>query len=67
LKQDFVHAAWRKSTRSNNGGQCVEVASAGDSIGLRDSKRPHEAVLILSKDSWSAFVAGVRDGEFDHA
>jgi hypothetical protein len=45
---------------------CVEVAIAGDVVGLRDSKDSgHGPVLAFTADEWTAFLAGARKGEFD--
>jgi hypothetical protein len=59
--------AWRKSTHSGGtGGNCVEVAPLPDGRrALRNSKDPEGPVLVFSSTEWSAFVAGVHDGEFD--
>lgn len=62
---DLAAAAWRKSTRSQANGACVEVAHVGDVVGVRDSKAPEGCVLRFTRAEWSAFVAGVKDGEFD--
>jgi hypothetical protein len=57
---------WVKSSRSNGAGQCVEAASLGDGrIAVRDSKDPDGPALVFSPEEWSAFVAGVKAGEFD--
>ncbi|WP_192759411.1 DUF397 domain-containing protein [Actinomadura algeriensis] len=38
---DLKNALWRKSSRStNNGGHCVELASAAAGVAVRDSKDP---------------------------
>jgi hypothetical protein len=60
-------ARWRKSSRSSgNGGNCVEVADLdGGHRAVRDSKDPAGPVLMFTPGEWSAFTAGVRDGEFD--
>jgi hypothetical protein len=58
--------AWFKSSRSYGGGSCVEVSSANGGIGVRDSKDPNGAQLWFNPAEWAAFVAGVRDGEFDN-
>lgn len=64
---DLSQAVWRKASYSNgNGGNCVEVADldAGHRA-VRDSKNPAGPVLMFTPGEWSAFTAGVRDGEFD--
>ena len=57
---------WRKSTRSGQSGNCVEVADlpAGGRA-VRDSKDPAGPVLRFTAAEWDAFVDGVKDGEFD--
>jgi hypothetical protein len=57
---------WRKSTHSGQLGNCVEVASldSGD-VALRNSRYPSGPALIFNRDEMAAFVAGVKDGEFD--
>ncbi|MBB3729159.1 DUF397 domain-containing protein [Nonomuraea dietziae] len=59
-------AAWRKSTFSGPTGECVEVAPAADGgVMVRDSKNPGGAVLAFTTGEWRAFLAGVRNAEFD--
>jgi hypothetical protein len=41
------------------------VAAIGADIAMRDSKDPDGAILHFTKDEWTAFVAGVRAGEFE--
>lgn len=59
-------AAWRKSTYSSSeGGQCIEVADGVPGVlPVRDSKDPHGPALLFPATSWSAFVTGVRAGDF---
>jgi hypothetical protein len=55
-----------KSSRSAGNAQCVEAAAlAGGGIAVRDSKDPDGPVLVFTAEEWSAFVAGVKGGEFD--
>lgn len=53
---------WRKSTRSSDNGQCVEV---GHGVGIRDSKNPDGGVLPLTGGAATAFVTAVKAGKFD--
>lgn len=52
---------WRKSSYSDNGSDCVEVAFAGDLVLARDSKAPAGAVLTVSSRQWTTFVHRLRD------
>ncbi|MFI5959333.1 DUF397 domain-containing protein [Cryptosporangium sp. NPDC051539] len=62
---EFANAVWRKSTRSNGTGQCVEVAVLGEAIAVRDSKNPEGHVLLLRPANWSRFLVNVKSGMFD--
>jgi hypothetical protein len=44
--------------------QCVEVALTAAGVQVRDSKSP-VATLRFTVDEWTAFLAGVKAGEFD--
>ncbi len=62
---DLTDAVWRKSTRSNSGGNCVEVArNLPGVVAVRNSRRPGGPVLTFSPAQWSAFLADVQAGEF---
>ena len=58
---------WRKSRASNPSGCCVEVAGlpAGGAIAVRDSRDPAGPALIYTGPQVAAFVARVKNGEFD--
>ncbi|KKJ98508.1 DUF397 domain-containing protein [Micromonospora sp. HK10] len=58
---DKARVTWRKSTRSNGSGDCVEVADdLAGKIGVRDSKDPEGTVLAFEPEAWSRFVRGVK-------
>ncbi|MCZ4101701.1 DUF397 domain-containing protein [Streptomyces sp. H39-C1] len=59
---------WFKSSYSNNGGACVEIAAnlvvSGGVVPVRDSKDPGGPALTFTPDAWRSFVAGVQGGDF---
>jgi Domain of unknown function (DUF397) len=63
-----IGRGWRKSSYSGNGGaDCVEVGHGPGPgcILIRDTKHRDGPVLSFSAAEWRAFVAGVRNGDFD--
>lgn len=57
---------WRWFTSPCEAGSCVEVASTGDGVAIRDSKDQAGPILRFTQDEWVAFLAGAKAGEFDH-
>ncbi|MFF9583030.1 DUF397 domain-containing protein [Streptomyces achromogenes] len=51
---------WFKSSYSNNGGNCIEVAinlaATHNVVPVRDSKNTDGAVLNFTTDTWSSFT-----------
>jgi hypothetical protein len=63
---DLTGVRWRKSTRSNASGDCVEVAFVPDgSVAVRDTKDRDGGTQLYSRAEWAAFIGGVKAGEFD--
>lgn len=52
---------WRKSSHSNNGGECVEVATyLPGVIAIRDSKDPSGSLLMFTSAEWREFLRTIR-------
>ena len=75
---DSSGSVWRESGHETGETESVEVtitddaaaaskhkADAGRLILMRDSKNPDGPVLAFTEAEWRAFIAGVKDGEFD--
>jgi Domain of unknown function (DUF397) len=59
-------AHWWKSGRSSAQGNCVETARlAGGAVAVRNSRDPEGPALVFSQAEIQAFLAGVKDGDFD--
>ncbi|CAM5544210.1 DUF397 domain-containing protein [Streptomyces xanthochromogenes] len=60
---------WFTSSYSSNGGQCVEVAAnlaaSRGTVPVRDSKDRSGPILDVPAGAFSAFVEGVKSGNFE--
>ena len=55
---------WRKPSYSgNDGGNCVEAASALDRVLVRDTKDRAGAALAFGPDAWRRFAARIKDAD----
>jgi hypothetical protein len=66
---DLSGAQWEKSSYSGGDeGECVEAArnviAALGVVPVRDSKDRHGPALVFPVEAWSAFIAGVKTGDF---
>ncbi|TDC13044.1 DUF397 domain-containing protein, partial [Streptomyces sp. 8K308] len=58
--EDLTAATWFKSSASNAQNECVEVARLGSAwAGIRDSKNPEHAALIVPAGAFAELVAFV--------
>jgi len=56
-------ARWRKSSRSTDTSNCVEVALTDSAVAVRDSKHPAGGALLITPRAWTAFTTALRHGE----
>ncbi|GGV30646.1 DUF397 domain-containing protein [Actinomadura sp. WMMB 499] len=62
LQRDLTGAAWRKSSHSGSGDQCVEVAPLPrDLRAVRDSKDPGGPALVLTPAAFEALLTTARE------
>ncbi|TJZ45442.1 DUF397 domain-containing protein [Streptomyces piniterrae] len=65
MDRDLAGIDWFKSSYSDNGTACVEVANGLPGIvPVRDSKNPHGPALVFSASGWSSFIAAVKREEY---
>ena len=58
---DLSCAEWQKSSHSSQSGNCVEVArNLPGLVAVRDSKEPGGAKLVVSLETWQAFIRDIR-------
>lgn len=53
---DLSGACWHKSSYSSGNGACVETATIGGIVAVRDSKGPGGPILQFRPDEWAAFL-----------
>jgi len=63
---DLSVTLWRTSSFSGNNGTCVAVATLPDGhIAVRNSNHPDEGIVLFTRAEMSAWISGVKAGEFD--
>ena len=54
--------AWRTSSYTGAGENCVDVAPSPASVLVRHSKRHADGIIEFTHAEWAAFVTAARDG-----
>lgn len=62
---DMSCAIWRRSTRSGQNGNCVEIAQVAGIVAVRDSKNVGTPPILLPHAGWRALLANVDAGHYD--
>lgn len=56
-----IGPAWRKSSYSTSGNQCVEVAALpGGRVAVRDSENPGAGTRVFSAPAWERFTGSLK-------
>nr|BFD92802.1 hypothetical protein KitaXyl93_41620 [Kitasatospora sp. Xyl93] len=56
---------WQKSSFSSDQANCVEIASAGELVCIRESDDPTH-IVTATRTKLHAWIRGAKAGEFDH-
>lgn len=65
MNHDLNGARWIRSRACSTDG-CVEVAHLADgTVAVRDSKDASKPAHVFDREEWSAFITGVKSGDFD--
>ncbi|WP_433263017.1 DUF397 domain-containing protein [Actinosynnema sp. CS-041913] len=57
---DPTTACWRKSTRSSDVANCVELARTEEAAAIRDSKNPTGPTLAFTAKALTTFLTAVK-------
>ncbi|WP_067488093.1 DUF397 domain-containing protein [Actinomadura hibisca] len=58
---DLSNVVWRKARRStDNGGDCIEVASAPTTVAIRDSKDPDGGNILIGRQDFTHFAKALK-------
>ncbi len=55
---------WRKSSRSSNQTNCVEVGRISGGAAVRDTKKRAAGHLTTNRTQWQAFITAVKTDRF---
>jgi hypothetical protein len=61
---DLSTPQWRKSSRSSDQPNCVEVAITAGAVAVRDSKHPTGSALFIPPLTWATFTTALRTNDF---
>lgn len=63
---DLSSVTWRKASRSSgSGNDCVELATVGNLVAVRDSKHPERHTMLVSRSALQQLVEEIRAGHHD--
>jgi hypothetical protein len=60
MSSNMRYEDWRKASYSNGSGQCVETASDGGTVAVRDTADREGGTLTFGAQAWQAFMDGLK-------
>lgn len=65
MRPESIYGGWRTSRHSGSSANCVEVAAAGRTVGVRDSRQGGRGpVLEFTSTGWRVFLEAAKTGAF---
>lgn len=55
-----LSSAWRKSSKSDTNGACVETATANGAVLVRDTTNRNGETIEFAASAWSGFLGAVK-------
>ena len=65
MMHNTTPTGWRKSLRSTQVENCVEVGRIGDDAAVRDTKNRTAGHFTTTAPQWQHFVDAIKTGRFD--
>lgn len=65
MTSNATPTGWRKSSRSTQTENCVEVGRVGDGAAVRDTKDRAAGYFTANRQQWSHFMEAVKAGRFE--
>lgn len=60
-----IPSGWRKSSKSGQETNCVEVGRTADGTAVRDTKNRSAGYFTTTPAQWTAFLSAVKTGRYD--
>ncbi len=60
MGEQQLKRGWRKSSKSGTNGNCIETASHGGVVLVRDTTDRDGGTFIVSADVWAKFTASLK-------